>query len=114
MDSRDERPYRSGDGQPRLRRYVVQATKAILCISGWVGIFALLFLYGPAAMSVSDGAATPLSIVSGAFAVLLSAGSATVLTIILSVFVLGAIGWQRNQTAESQDDTDAMEDESHA
>jgi hypothetical protein len=113
MDSRDERPYWSSDGQPRFRRYIVQATKGILCVSGWFGIFALLLLYGPPAMSASSGATYPISIVAGIFAVLLSAGAATVLTIILAVFVLSVIGWNRNQTAESNDDTDAMEEESH-
>jgi hypothetical protein len=114
MDNRDERPYWSSDGQPNLRRYIVQATKAILCVSGWFGIFALLLLYGPPAMNAASGATYPLSIVAGAFAVLLSGGAATVLIIILSVFVLAAVGWNRNQNDDQHDESETMEDETHA
>jgi uncharacterized membrane protein len=114
MGSRSDHDHLTTDAPHHLRQYLKRAAKVYLCVSGWVGIFALLLIHGPPAMSMASGATYPASIVGGLFAVLLSAGSATVLTIILSVFVLSAIGWQRNQTAESQDDTDTMEDESHA
>lgn len=113
MDSRDERLYWSSDGQPHLRRYIVQATKAVLCVSGWFGIFALLLLYGPPAMSVADKIVSPLGIVTGAFAVLLSGGTATILTIILSLFVLAAVGWNRDQNDNQHDESETIEDESH-
>lgn len=114
MDSSTDRNYLTTDEPHHLRRYLKRALKAYLCISGWVGIFALLLTYGPPAMSVTSGATYPTSIIGGLFAVLLSAGAATVLTIILGVFVLSAIGWNRNQSAESQDDTETMDDKSHA
>jgi membrane glycosyltransferase len=114
MDSRDERPYWSSDGQPCLRRYVLQAMKGVLCVSGWVGIFALLLAHGPPAMSMTNGAPYPFSIITGIFAVLLSAGTATLFTIILGVFVLGAIGWNRNRSSGTPDETETTEDETHA
>jgi hypothetical protein len=114
MDSRDERPYWSSDGQPRLRRYVLQATKGVLCVSGWVGIFALLLVYGPPAMNVASRMPYPVSIITTAFAIVLSAGAATLLTIILGVFALGLCGWNRDRRAENHDEAETREDESHA
>jgi membrane glycosyltransferase len=114
MGSSDGHDRLTTDEPHHLRRYLIRAAKVYLSVSAWFGIFALLLAYGPPAMSVANGATYPAGIVTWVFAVLLSGGAATVLTIILGVFVLSAIGWNRNQSAESQDDTETMEDESHA
>jgi hypothetical protein len=121
MGSRDERRYWSSDGQPHLRRYLVQAAKVVGCISCWAGMWALLLMVGPPAMSVPSGPSHASGILPALVGVLLSAGAAMVLTIIIGVFMLASIGWERNQNqtqnSSEQDGTDArdgMEDESHA
>jgi hypothetical protein len=87
-----------------LRRYLVRAAKAYLCVVCWFGLCAGLLAYGPPAMSVPSAPPHPSGIAAVIFGVGLSAGTATVLTIVLAVGVVGLIDRQRSQNAEEQDE----------
>jgi hypothetical protein len=101
----------STDDAHHLRQYLVRAAKAYLCVSGWVGIFALLLMHGPPAVSVSPGVDGVVAVI---FGVMLSAGIATVLTIVLAVGVLAGSDWIRSGREQDEPDaTDGMEDETH-
>jgi hypothetical protein len=113
MDSSDDHDRLTTAEPHHLRRYVVRAAKAYLCVSGWFGIFALLLMYGPPAMSVSSAPPTPNGIVTVIIGIGLSTGTATVLTIVLAVGVLALMDWKHGQSADEQDGTGGMEDESH-
>ena len=119
MDSSDDRSYLSHDGQPRVRQYLVRAAKAYLCVGCWLGLCALLLLYGPSAFSVPTGPTHTTGVMAAMSGLVLSAGVATILTIVFAGIVLAAIDRRRNQSADEQnqsapDPTDSMEDETHA
>jgi hypothetical protein len=90
-----------------LRRYIIRAAKAYLCVVCWFGLCAGFLAYGPPAMSVPSAPPHPSGIVAVIFGVGLSAGTATVLTIVLAVSVVALIDRQRSQSAGEQDETDA-------
>ena len=117
--STDDRPYRSPNGEPLVRRYLIRAVKAYLCVGCWFGVCALLLLYGPAILSVPTDPARANGVMPAMSGVVLSAGVATGLTILLVIGTVAVIDQRRTQNADEQnqsppDAPDSMEDETHA
>lgn len=116
MDSSDDHDRLTTADSHHLRRYLVRAAKAYLCVTCWFALCAVLLLYGPPAMSVPSDPTHANGIVAAIFGVVLSAGAATFLTIVLAAIAVDLRDWKRRQSAEKQDGADAhdgIEDESH-
>jgi hypothetical protein len=103
-DRRNPTDYLTTNDAHHLRRYIVRAAKAYLCMLCWFALCAGFLAYGPPAMSVPTIPSHPSGIVAAIFGVGLSAGTATVLTIVLAVGVLAGIDRGRNQSVTEQDE----------
>lgn len=83
------------------RRHTIRIAKALLCALCWVGLSAVLLVYGPPALSVSGEPTHVFEVVAAGFSIALSAGTAVVLTILLAVGVLAASDWIRRVTQQN-------------
>jgi hypothetical protein len=120
MGSSDGHDYLTTDDPHHLRRYIVRAAKAYLCAACWFGLWAVLLMYGPPALSVPSRPTHADGAVAAIVGMVLSGGVATVLTIVLAVVVVAGTDWIRHRSVGEQEGTDgtdvadSVEEDTHA